>query len=73
MSPEGQAQFVNELIDNIRDDVLLLIRDKRIPEVWDGIELRQYLAIRFVREKYERLMRGKRGREFGNTVIINNL
>lgn len=42
---EGKRRFIRELCDRIRDDVM---RDaEKMPEAWDGHELRRLLADRF--------------------------
>jgi hypothetical protein len=47
MTKGEKIAFVRQLTRNIQQDVCRKIEDGRIPETWDGHELRQYLADRF--------------------------
>jgi len=77
MDQPRQEQFVNELVENIRRDVVRQIMTGRIPSEWDGHELRQLLADRFTQSASlsddMRNKRSKRRRDYENTVIVNNL
>ena len=42
MTLDEKKQFVTNLCDSVRDDVLGKIQ--HMPDEWDGIELREYLA-----------------------------
>jgi hypothetical protein len=72
MSKERQAEFVAELIDNIRDT--LLARIDRVPENWDGHELRLWVS-----ENFKELavmgfaMKGTRLTEYRNDRLVLNL
>ena len=71
-----QEQFVNDLTDNIRKDVVRKIMSGAIPATWDGHELRLYLGMKFADEAQMRAaknQRTKRGKDFINTVRVNNL
>lgn len=48
MNAEQKDQFVRSLCDSVRNTVLSRIR--YMPEAWDGIELREYLAREFGRQ-----------------------
>lgn len=48
MNAEQKDQFVRSLCDSVRNTVLSRIQ--YMPEGWDGIELREYLALQFERE-----------------------
>lgn len=68
-----QSMFVNEMIERIRADILVKITIGTIPESWDGVELRQYIAERFNECIMKETLTGKRKREYKNTKLINNL
>lgn len=72
-----QVNFVLALCQAVRKDVVAQIDDGKIPEGWDGHELRRLLADRFEDSaQMSRPMRDKRGkryREYANTKLLNNL
>jgi len=70
MNRKEQKEFVVSLLANIEISVLNKIDDERIPENWDGIELRQYIADSVT--SY-RKMDKKRAREYRNTILVENL
>lgn len=62
--------FISELIDNVKTDITKKVKD--MPEEWDGLELRWYIA-----EKFEEVVfagyhdkRSKRYQDYRNFVII---
>ena len=73
MTKREQQQFARELRAGILSETLHDIRANRVPETWDGVELRQLLADRFERSVYRRPLLGKRGREYRNDVLIRDL
>lgn len=68
--PEEQIEFVDSLLNSVKEDIVKKIKAGKIPDNWDGIELRWYLAERFARETYGNK---SRKREYNNTVLVNNL
>lgn len=48
MTKADKKKFIKSLTNSVRDAVLA--RVDRIPENWDGLELREYLAEEFARE-----------------------
>ena len=46
MKKDEQTEFVDILIDNVRDEIINKVT-KYAPEDWDGIELRQFIADSF--------------------------
>lgn len=44
MNHKDQKTFVRALCKSIAKDVIAKIESGKIPENWDGIELRQYVA-----------------------------
>jgi hypothetical protein len=73
MTKREQQQFARELCASILSDTLHDIRANRVPETWDGAELRQLLADRFERAVYRRPLMGRRGREYRDNVLTNDL
>jgi hypothetical protein len=70
-----QVKFVRELIQAMKVQIVSDIDAGLIPEDWNGIELRELIALRasesshIMREKHNR----KRYREFRRVVLNNNL
>ena len=73
MNKKDKITFVKNLTASIRDEIISKIKLGRIPEDWDGQELREILADKFDNERYFRDKRDKRAREYQNTVICENL
>jgi len=73
MTIPDKIQFVNELIESVRHDIIKKIERSNIPDEWDGIELRQYMADRFNDVVISGTMSRTRKREYNNSVLINNL
>jgi hypothetical protein len=72
MTKEDQATFVKLLTNRvILQEILEKIESDQIPESWDGIELRWYLAEMFGRITYTASK--KRKSNYDNDVIVNNL
>lgn len=69
MNANEQKQFVRELCEAISAQILNDIDAGKIPENWDGRELRQLISDRAA----WRTMDKKRAREYRNTVLVNNL
>lgn len=73
MTYSEQGIFVEELSKNVTDEILMLIGKGRIPDNWDGIELRQLLADRFAACVLSHTLVGKRKRAYKNDCLIRNL
>lgn len=80
MTTTDQQEFVNNLTESVRKEIVAHIRDGKIPAEWDGHELRALLAEKFTSEAALSLSRNgslckrqRRYRQFRNTVITNNL
>ena len=71
MNEQDKINFVNGLIHNVRKDSILTNIDK-MPENWDGIELRQYIADKFADVCIGHMSKGRK-REYNNIVLVNNL
>ena len=71
MNKQEKTQFILDITDNLRD--ALLERVEKIPEQWDGIELRQ-LLVDVARSQFNcRQMSPARKRSYNNTVLVKNL
>ncbi len=68
-----KTKFVAELGQNVLEDIYVAIRTGKIPEDWDGIELRQYMADCFERTVFKGTLKGSRKRKYNNDVLVNNL
>ena len=77
MTKKDQRRFVRDLSQSIANDFCDLLAAGKIPDNWDGHELRCWLADRHAaaadRTVIRRDLRGKRAREFKNDIIIRNL
>lgn len=77
MTRKEQARFVRELTRNITKQVVTTIQQGRVPEEWDGHELRVLLADRFNESASMSLLRkdgrARRSRAYRNAVMIGNL
>ena len=71
MTRTEQRKFVRSLAITIAEKVVSKIESGRIPEEWDGFELRQLLADKFAHESFK--MDNTRKKEYNNTVLVNNL
>lgn len=71
MNKNEKRSFIRQLSRNIINEALSNI--PKMPENWDGHELRLYLADRFRAAVMSNCMQGKRLKEYKNTIIINNL
>lgn len=70
MTRKEQEQFVKDLTKTVRDSLLGDL--PRVPEDWDGNELRQWIADRF-KNQVTSPLKGKRKRDYKNAVIVKNL
>lgn len=66
---QEKEQFIRDLTSGVTESLLLSV--KRMPEDWDGHELRRLIAARFQRETTD--MPRKRVRDFENEVLVRNL
>lgn len=71
MNKDEQRAFVTELINNVKEDLLSNV--KRVPEDWDGHELRQWIADRFQAASYTLKEQRSRYRAYKNAVRVHNL
>ena len=66
-----QREFIYSLTSRIGAELIQQIEAGKIPEDWNGIELRQLLADKFAESTAT--MDRKRKSQYHNTVIVNNL
>lgn len=71
MNQSEKIQFVKELTKSIQQTAFDAILNDKIPDNWDGIELRWYLAELF--ERSATFGNKSRKRQYKNTVLVNNL
>lgn len=69
MNRDAQKQFINDLCNRIKDE--LTNKANRFPESWDGVELRQLIAMRFADNVIE--MSETRKKNFENTIIVQDI
>ena len=70
MNTRKRKAFIRELVNNVRNDILS--KADQIPETWDGIELRVYIADKFANICIGKMDR-KRANEYRNTIYCSNL
>jgi len=66
-----RQEFIEELIGSVKEEIIS--KSPNMPDSWDGIELRQYIADRFSDAVIKRLLSGSRKRAYKNTLLISNL
>ena len=73
MTTNEQIRFVRELCKTVADEVVVSLRDKAVPDTWDGHELRMLLADRFERSAsmsiIKREPRSARARAYRNEML----
>lgn len=72
MDSKDQIQFVTDLTNAVRDKVIERIEKGKIPETWDGIELRWLLRDKFEEQTSSRVDKTRK-REYDNTVLVENI
>lgn len=75
MTKDEKILFIAKLTGSICNELTAKVRDGRIPEDWDGHELRELLADKFAAERSEPLSnkRSTRYKAYRNAVLTNNL
>jgi hypothetical protein len=71
MTKAEKKRFIRELCGNVAKEAQEKV--SRMPESWDGIELRQYLADKFADAVMKGTMSPTRRRAYNNEVIVSNL
>ena len=74
MNRREKKRFVRDLMGSVQKQVLRQITDGKIPDEWDGHELRKLLADNFHHEVSSTMRTDrKRIKAYLHTVIVNNL
>ena len=77
MDKDQQREIVKGMTSGIADEITAAIDDGRIPEEWDGHELRCLVEEKACRYSERSAIRqfkgGLRARAYRNTVIVNNI
>ncbi len=71
MTTSEKVTFVNQLVDTVKADIISAITDGRVPDDWDGFELRRLLADRFESEAFK--LAPARQKAYRNVVLTNRL
>jgi hypothetical protein len=72
MTAQQKRTFIRDLLANVKRE--LLSKVPKMPETWDGIELRQFAADKFNDAAHGgALMTGRRKSDYHNEVIVRNL
>lgn len=73
MDKAEKVRFIHTLTATVIDRIESQIYDGKIPDEWDGIELRWLLADKFTDCTYSAMRFQTRRRNYKNTVVVNNL
>ena len=71
MTKAGKQKFIAELIGNVKKELIANV--PKMPEEWDGIELRQYIADKFARCVISGKMSPRRKHDYDNTIMTTTL
>lgn len=72
MSREEQKQFIKELTGSVAEVAYKLIDQGKIPEGWNGRQLRRWLEYKFKQANWCAWSR-KQTNDYNNDVLINDL
>lgn len=70
MSKQEKCDFISDLIDSVHASLMHAV--DKVPEHWDGLELRQLIADKF-QEQTTTPMHGRRLREYRNEMLARNI
>lgn len=75
MNAAEKIKFIQNITASIAKELVAKVQDGRIPEEWDGHELRELLAEKFAAETSDVLKnkRSPRYKAYRNAVLTNNL
>lgn len=71
MKPSDKKKFARNLTASVRDQFLAAVKSGEVPENWDGHEIRQWLADKFAAEVFRDVMKGRRLRDYKNTICTS--
>lgn len=69
MSKEEQKKLTKEIAKSAAESIIRDIENGKIPEDWNGIELRELLSSRIKWHNMDK----RRARDYRNTVLVNGL
>ena len=72
MTPEQQVEFIQQLAHTVVEEMVIAIDAGKVPEDWDGHQLRYWMAKRFGQVFFSDRSRSWK-RDVDNTIIVNNL
>lgn len=69
--PEEKKKFITELVESVKKEML----NTNLPDNWDGIELRWFIADKFAEVVFGEIgkRKGKRYGEYLNEIYVKNL
>lgn len=73
MTRKEQKQFVKNITSSIAAEIISKIESGKIPENWDGYELRELIADKAASETYLRNRKDERFSDYKNTVLVSNI
>lgn len=69
MKRSEQLRIINEMTKGLKTHLVTALKDGKIPESWDGHELRSLLGA-VVQNRYVTKIEGKRKKDFKNHLLI---
>ena len=73
MTSNEKKEFIKNLTESVAKHLMQEVDTMKIPDEWDGIELRWLLEMEFKQEATFGNRKGSRRNKFLNTVNVNNL
>lgn len=73
MNKREKVEFVNDLMGSIREGIVASIESGKVPECWNGHQLRMLIAEKAQDAAWLGTENLARRRAYRNDVIINNL
>jgi len=68
-----QVNFVRQLCGGVQDQIEKNIASGKVPENWDGVELRQYIADKYAQVVIKGTMSRARKMAYNNVIITTDL
>lgn len=72
MTNEAQSEFVIDVLDNIKSNLLQTIAVHKIPENWQGAEMQAWI-VDYVAMNKQVARNSQRMRDYSNDVLVGNL
>ena len=73
MTTQEQIKLIQDLTESVTHQLVEDIQNEKVPQNWDGLELRQLLDERFNQQTLTHFLQTPRGRDYRNTVNTENL